>query len=471
MPLENASAVKVDGVRKMYRLFASRGERVKEALHPFRKRYHREFWALDGVSLQVGRGEVLGMLGRNGSGKSTLLQIIAGVLQPTAGSVEVNGRIAALLELGAGFNPEFTGRDNALLNGALLGINRAEMNGRLPEIEAFADVGLFFDQPMKTYSSGMYMRVAFAVAINIDPDILIVDEALSVGDAKFQQRCFRKFREFQARGTTIILVTHAAEQVIQHCDRAILLEAGRIIGEGAPEAVARQYINVLEGRAVGSRSPAPVATTSGSSAAAPAVQRLGIAAAHDVLAHFAEPATGDMCQQRTSYNRAEYVQRDRRADIVDYLIVSGGDADPRVINSGSEISVYVKVHFDADVAYPCFGISLKSKDGLTIYALNSAWVDAERSPARRGDVRIVQFNLTLPLNTGDYFLDLGVDELQGSMTYTNICRRMAVAHLSVISGRSFHGFVDLKGSFSECYAVGALQHQVNRPVRTTANER
>src|SRR5437016_1893645 len=195
-------AISVRDVTKKYRLFRSPQEILKEALHPFRKRYHREFWALNGVSFDVAPGQTVGILGRNGSGKSTLLQIIAGIIQATSGEVIVNGRISALLELGAGFNPEFTGRENAHFQAQLMDLSREEIDRRLPEIEAFADIGEFFDQPVKTYSSGMFVRVAFASAINVDPDILIVDEALAVGDAKFQNKCFLKFKEFQGAGKT-----------------------------------------------------------------------------------------------------------------------------------------------------------------------------------------------------------------------------------------------------------------------------
>ena len=195
--MTDSIAIRIENLSKKYRLFASPRARLKEALHPFGKKYHREFWALKDVSFEVPKGQTLGILGRNGSGKSTLLQIIASVLQPTEGRVEVNGRVSAMLELGAGFNPEFTGRANVMFIGTLMGFSEADMRERLPAIEAFADIGEFIDQPVKTYSTGMFARLAFAAAINVDPDILVVDEILAVGDARFQQKCFRKFQEFQ----------------------------------------------------------------------------------------------------------------------------------------------------------------------------------------------------------------------------------------------------------------------------------
>ena len=216
-----------------------------EALHPFRKQYHHEFWALRDVSFEVGRGEAIGIIGRNGSGKSTLLQIICSVMQATHGEVRVNGRISALLELGAGFNPEFTGRDNVILSGAIMGLPRKEMLRKLPEIEAFADIGEFFDQPVKTYSSGMFVRVAFAAAIHVDPDVLVVDEALSVGDVRFQQKCLLQIGKIRSNGAAIIFVSHSLETITSLCSRAIILEKGVVLADGEPKIVAEKYLAVL----------------------------------------------------------------------------------------------------------------------------------------------------------------------------------------------------------------------------------
>ena len=238
-------AISVTNVSKKFRLFASPSARLAEALHPFRKAYHHEFWALRDISFTVNRGEVLGILGQNGSGKSTLLQIICSVMQATKGDVQAHGRISALLELGAGFNPDFTGRQNVMLNGSIMGFTRKEMQRRMPEIEAFADIGEFFDQPVKTYSSGMSVRAAFAAAIHIDPEILIVDEALAVGDAKFQHKCYARIEDFKARNKTIILVTHDVGQITAHCDRAILLSKGRLVLDGRPRDVVDRYIETI----------------------------------------------------------------------------------------------------------------------------------------------------------------------------------------------------------------------------------
>lgn len=240
-------AIEVSQVSKKFRLFNSPKERIAEALHPFRKKYHREFWALKDISFDIHRGEIVGILGKNGSGKSTLLQIICSVMQPTEGGVEVHGRISALLELGAGFNPEFTGQENVLLNGSIMGVSRQEMLQRLPDIEAFADIGDFFDQPVKTYSSGMFVRVAFAAAVHVDPEILVVDEALSVGDSKFQHRCFQRIREFMERGKTIVVVSHSTDTLLRICHRGIVIDSGKLSFIGPIAAAVNHYQNLLFG--------------------------------------------------------------------------------------------------------------------------------------------------------------------------------------------------------------------------------
>ena len=248
-------AIRVSGLSKCFQLYDSPGHLLKQLLVGRMARlvgrtppqYFREFWALKGLDFTVRRGETVGIVGRNGAGKSTLLQILCGTLTPTDGHVEIRGRVAALLELGAGFNPEFSGRENVYLNGAILGVSREEIARRFADIEAFADIGEFIDRPVKSYSSGMYVRLAFAVSACIDPDVLIVDEALAVGDAKFQAKCFRRFEELVSRGTTILLVTHSTEQITRHCDRAILLEGGVVHQEGPPRDVANTYLDLLFG--------------------------------------------------------------------------------------------------------------------------------------------------------------------------------------------------------------------------------
>lgn len=238
-------AILLQGLSKSYPVYGKPHHRLLQMLSRDPGRWYREFHALSNVDLSVARGETLGIVGRNGSGKSTLLQLICGTLAPTTGSVRVNGRIAALLELGAGFNPEFTGRENVFLNGSILGLTRDEVEQRFDDIAAFADIGDFIDQPVKTYSSGMYVRLAFAVAINVEPDILVIDEALSVGDEGFQRKCFARIESIRERGATVLFVSHSAGTVVDLCDRAILLDHGECIAQGTPKHVIAQYQRML----------------------------------------------------------------------------------------------------------------------------------------------------------------------------------------------------------------------------------
>lgn len=220
-------AISVRNLTKRYRLFGHPGDRVKQFLSFGLKQYHRKFSALEDISFDIKKGETVGIIGRNGSGKSTLLQLVCGILKPSSGSVQVNGRIAALLELGAGFNPEFTGRENVYFQGALMGFDKAQMDARFEDIAAFADIGEFIDQPVRTYSSGMFVRLAFAVATHADPEILVIDEALAVGDASFQKRCYARIQQMQARGLTLMLVSHDNELILRLTDRALLIDKGK----------------------------------------------------------------------------------------------------------------------------------------------------------------------------------------------------------------------------------------------------
>ena len=229
----------------MYKLYNRPLDRLKDSLGLSRKKLYKEHYALKDVSFDIGEGECVGIIGTNGSGKSTILKIITGVLAPTAGTVIVNGRISALLELGAGFNPEYSGMENIFLNGTMLGFSEEEINARLDEILSFADIGDFIHQPVKTYSSGMFVRLAFAVAINIDPEILVVDEALSVGDVFFQAKCYHKFEEFKKQGKTILFVSHDLGSISKYCDRVILLNQGVMLDEGTPKAMVDMYKQLL----------------------------------------------------------------------------------------------------------------------------------------------------------------------------------------------------------------------------------
>jgi lipopolysaccharide transport system ATP-binding protein len=241
----NEVAISVKNLSKSYKMYPSPKDLLKEKLHPFGKKYHKDFWALKDVSFEVKKGECVGIIGRNGSGKSTLLQILCGIMQPTEGEVKVNGMVSALLELGAGFHPQFTGRENVYLNGSIMGFTKEEMNDRFQAIAEFADIGEFIEQPVRAYSSGMFVRLAFAAAVSINPNILIVDEALAVGDVRFQKKCYDKMNSLKKAGTTIILVTHAHDTIKTFSSKAVLLDAGRTLHVGDPGEAVLKYMQLM----------------------------------------------------------------------------------------------------------------------------------------------------------------------------------------------------------------------------------
>jgi ABC-type polysaccharide/polyol phosphate transport system ATPase subunit len=434
-------AISVRDVRKKYRLFDSPMERLKEALHPFSKHYHREFWALNGVSVDIPKGQTIGILGRNGSGKSTLLQIIAGILQPTSGGVIVQGRVSALLELGAGFNPEFTGRENVMLNGAITKVPRDEMVARMPQIEAFADIGEFFDQPVKTYSSGMFVRVAFAAAINVDPDILFVDEALSVGDVRFQNKCFGKFSEFQRAGKTILFVTHNTNLIPSLCSRVLVFDAGRIMFDGDAIMAVDLYYDLLFSR------EKEVDAVNGNSS-------VGISTRHPESRNAALAAIdcsqkSDSCHTRQSYNRHETRFTTHEAEIIDVFIESQGMIDSVQVEFGAIISLFIKVLFNRDVLRPLAGFSIKAVDGIEVCGTNTFMMGKIIEPIRAGHVRIFKFSFVQRLNPGDYFIDIGIAEWDGTNAGNIIDVRRSVGHFIIfkLDQPTSNGMIDLQPAF------------------------
>lgn len=440
----------VRNVSKKFRLFASSKERLLEALHPFRKRYHHEFWALHDVSFEVRRGEVVGILGRNGSGKSTLLQIICAVMQATNGEVWVDGRVSALLELGAGFNPEFTGRDNVILNGAIMGFSRKEMLRRLPEIEAFADIGEFFNQPVKTYSSGMFVRVAFAAAIHVDPDILVIDEALAVGDAKFQRKCLLQIEKIRTSGAAILFVSHSLETITSLCSRAIILENGDLIVDGEPKPVAEKYLSLLFSE---TKAETPEAPAQEESLPVAATQHAFLMpeTGNSFLADSVFGGTDIPISLRFGYNRHEIRTTNGGAAILDYVMMGNGRTDLTSIASGMALTIFVKVQFTEDVTQPIVGFDLKTDKGVTITGSNTYLSRALLRPACKGDLRVYQIEFNVPLNEGDYFVDLGVAKYDGSPGGYILDVRRSIVHLMVtrMAEKKFDGIVDIGFRFAE----------------------
>jgi len=432
-------AVSVRDLTKKYRLFSSPMERLKESLHPFRKRYHKEFWALNGINFDISKGQIVGILGRNGSGKSTLLQILASVLRPTSGTVIVNGRVSALLELGTGFSPEFTGRQNVLLNGAIMGVSHEEMLERLPAIIEFADIGEFFDQPMKIYSSGMFVRVAFAATVHVDPDILIIDEALAVGDAKFQHKCFQRLAELQAEKKTVIFVTHNSSLVTTYCDQAVLLDGGQLITSGDPVHVVDRYYDLLFEN-----------TTKLRLARGEKSDRLSNNGNDNGLSGVFDSSTAaDLCYTRRSYNKNEVRFGSGAARVVDYAIESEGQGDVSNVRFGTDIALYIKVIFSRSVQMPVVGFAVKTLEGVEIFGTNTFQMGEKLIPIAEGQIRVFRFSFSLRVNPGDYFFDLGVAEVDGTRGGAVLDVRRSIAHcvVSLDTERSFDGLLDLAPSF------------------------
>lgn len=431
-------AVVVRDVRKKYRLFATPGQRLKEALHPFGKRYHNEFWALNGVSFDVPKGQSLGILGANGSGKSTLLQVIAGVRAQTSGEVHTNGRIAALLELGAGFNPEFTGRDNVLLNGVINGLSQAEMRQRLPDIEKFADVGQFFEQPVKTYSSGMFVRLAFAVAIHVDADILIIDEALAVGDARFQNKCYERVAAFRDAGKTIILVTHDGTAVAKHCERALVIDRGQCVFDGAPVKAVDHYHRILyPGRSL-AQTTEPAAAAQ---ASAPARVEGTFWDVH---------VRADRCHEHATYNVYENAFGDGRAEIIDYMLVAPDGKDSQSFVSEQPPRLLVKVAAHEDISEFVVGFELKLTDGLNVFGTNTGGAFMNQPVSvRAGETHFFEFRFRTPLAPANYFLDIGIAENDGTPAGNVIQVRRSVCHFGIQANGHirFTGVVDPDAQF------------------------
>ena len=437
-------AVSVCRVSKCYQIYDAPRDRLKQFVIPRLQRllrktpkhYFREFWALKDISFEVRKGETVGIIGRNGSGKSTLLQIICGTLAPTAGSVETRGRIAALLELGSGFNPEFTGRENIYMNGAVLGMTCEEIDERFDSIVSFADIGQFIDQPVKTYSSGMSVRLAFAVQAQVDPDILIVDEALSVGDARFQAKCFARLQQLKDNGTSVLLVTHSSEQIVNHCSSAILLNNGMQLENGEPRRVVNRYLDLLFGkerRNFDSPSPQPEDISKRDTGNAEAAYQLS--------------NDSDVFQTRNGYNTHEYRWGDGTASILDFYLAANGEPYPSTITVGQNVTLAVSVKFHSDMLRPILGITIKTKDGVTVSGTNSEMADVAdlRVLVKKESILVCKCSFRCGLGPGDYFISLGLATRENEEIVPHD-RRYDSIHFIVEPHTKFHGLAALEFS-------------------------
>ena len=367
------NAVEFQGVSKSYAIYDAPGDRLKELLSLNRLKRHQDFWALHDVSFEVKRGETFCIVGENGSGKSTLLQMVAGILHPTSGTVGIYGRVSALLELGAGFNPEFSGRDNVYLNGSILGLTTRQIDQRYKDIAAFAEIGNFIDQPVKTYSSGMVVRLAFAVAINVDPEILLVDEALAVGDIYFRQRCMRKVHELRQRGITILFVSHAVSDVKAIGDRVLWLDRGRMIDVGEPDRVVSKYLAAMTEK--------DSTYLLLKSATDPPPRRGGIVTAPEIV---------------ETIPNIDHRFGDGRAAIMGIAVLDEQGRTLPILEPGSRILVRISVRATADVALPIVGFMLRNQLGMDFSGTNTAREGYELAPLQTGDVTTVDFYLDLP---------------------------------------------------------------------------
>lgn len=431
-------AVSVRDVSKSYKLYPSHQDRLKEALHPFRKPYHKEFLALNGVSFDILRGQNVGIIGRNGAGKSTLLQLIAGVLRPTSGKISVTGKVAALLELGAGFNPDRTGRENVILFGTIIGVPKKEMADRVNAVEAFADIGMFFDQPIKVYSSGMVARVAFANAIHVNPDVLIVDEILGVGDIKFQEKCYSKIKSLRDQGVCILFVSHSTEVIQRNCEFALLLEGGKAVKYGPADAVVATYHDLL----YGSYQPDPVRKTATDELPMEIWNHNDNARIKEFLDNSGEP----FFRHFHYYNPHERRLGNGDADIIDFLVTVDGNAHFNRLTGQEKLKIYLKVHFNKRVDVPRIGWALASPEAIVIAGSNTEMKNVLLPTAHDGETWIYAMTVEPRLCGGQYFLNFGVGGYDGE-SRVFFDERRAVVHLAVGDSGKASGFFEAPSDF------------------------
>ncbi len=421
---ENA-AIRVEHLTKMYKLYDRPSDRLKESLGLTRKKCYREHYALRDVNFTVNKGETIGIIGTNGAGKSTILKVITGVLTPTEGRVIVDGRISALLELGAGFNMEYTGIENIYLNGTMIGFSEEEIDARLSDILAFADIGDFVNQPVKMYSSGMFVRLAFAVAINIDPEILIVDEALSVGDVFFQAKCYRKFEEFKKEGKTILFVSHDLGSISKYCDRVVLLDHGTKLDEGSPKEMVDLYKRVLVHQAPGEvEEEQPKAEVQ-------AAERLFAGESQEVRwlsPHEMNPGV------------LEY--GDKRGEMTGFQVLDAQGLPTTTIEKGTEFTMKVRVLYHEEISDPIFAFTIKDMRGTEITGTNTMFERISIPVRKPGETDVVSFTQRADLQGGEYLISFGLTGYREG-EFTVYHRLYDVCSLNIISTKNTVGFYDM----------------------------
>ena len=437
--MDNTNAIEVKNLTKSYKLYDKPIDRLKDSLGLSGKKKFKEHLALNNVNLSVKKGETVGIIGTNGSGKSTILKIITGVLSPTSGEVSVDGHISALLELGAGFNMEYNGIDNIYLNGMMIGFSEEEIDKRMDAILEFADIGDYVYQPVKTYSSGMFVRLAFAVAINIDPEILIVDEALSVADVFFQAKCYHKFEEFKKQGKTILFVSHDLSSISKYCDRAVLINQGVLIGEGTPKKMIDIYKQVLVGQY-------PLPTGEGQNllddddireAAAGAAKR-----SEDKVKDKEPKETSENSRKSDSENPDTLEYGDGAATITDFYVTDSKGVRSNSIIKGTDFTVHMRVKFSKDVSAPIFAFTFKNIMGIEITGTNSMVEKAFLEPVKAGEVKDISFTQNMSLQGGEYLLSFGVTGFEQN-DFTVYHRLYDALNVTVVSDKNTVGYYDM----------------------------
>ncbi|MCR5633463.1 MAG: ABC transporter ATP-binding protein [Eubacterium sp.] len=436
-------AIHIDDVSKLYKLYDKPTDRLKESLGLSKAKKYKEHFALRNVSFDVKKGECVGIIGTNGAGKSTILKIITGVLNPTAGNVEINGRISALLELGAGFNMEYTGIENVYLNGTMIGFSKEEIDAKLQDILDFADIGDFVNQPVKTYSSGMFVRLAFAVAINIDPEILIVDEALSVGDVFFQLKCFKKFEEFKQKGKTILFVSHDLSSIEKYCDKAILMDHGKNVAEGKPIDIINKYKKIMTGMTVEQMEAHDAGREEQTSVE---VAEVDVKPEQDKnQSNKKDNESIDLWKDHLDINPNldEYGAMD--AKIIDFGIFDDEGNITTNIIKGTTFTIKSKVQFNKDIEDPIFTYTFKTLKGQDITGSNTMYEKVSIGTAHPGDVYVASFTQDMNLQGGEYLLSMSCTSfVNGDLVAHD--RMYDVLNITVVSDKNTVGFYDMNST-------------------------
>lgn len=499
---EAEKIISVDQVSKVYRLYDKPIDRLLESISLRKKSYHKDFYALRDISFSVGRGEAVGIIGTNGSGKSTMLKIITGVLSATTGKVESRGSICALLELGAGFNQDYTGIENIYMNGTMMGFSKAEMDEKLPAILEFADIGDFVYQPVKSYSSGMFVRLAFALYISIDPEVLIVDEALSVGDVFFQAKCYHRMDELKRKGTTILMVTHDLGSVMKYCDRVVLFHKGEKVGEGLPGQMVDKYKKILAGKdphaeqfmeeqnflgnvdeerrgnagsggASGKAGSNGINGTSHSDRTAGAVGGADTAEAkgtsentennrsdsgrntdeageHAEPTSAASPEAGQHSQKPTGFmkdhltlNPSSQQYGNGKAEILDFGVLDKDGRPSNVLLKGEEFSIKERIVFHDDIAAPIFTFTIKDKRGMDLSGTNTLFEGKEIPAVKKGDEYFCTFTQRMNLQGGEYLLSISCTGFEEG-EHTVYDRKYDITSITVLSNKNTVGIYDME---------------------------